>query len=470
MITYNSTWGVNTRTWAANDIQALLNEYVNDNAIQVTALTGTTAVVNATAHTVTLNGSLSVKKSGVTQSFAVSNFQVTYPDGNTAAKTFEVKISPSGTITSNDLKLSMAANADSKFNVTFPTTATLLSHQEAEDEGTSTANDIPVAAIIKLDKVTITALKAPSNEFKVFEGSLNFAGAQVELDTALNQKRQFPILNTLGLIGKFSSDAGDVMEAGLTIDTTGSNPKISPEEGATRTNLFNYKYNSQTDTATFTANNGTFGYYWNPTNTLTITEQGGCLVSNTQAYLGCYNVNNVADGLVAAKANDYLRWALSAYVRDEGDYIPQFSSGFNFKTNASVNGTLDYSDDTYSEDATHFAKATISLNAKAKLGTQEVSANITAKRTGYGTNGNDGSGEFMADIMIGNDKLTLKAPVIGGVATYTLTNKDNVSVEVNAIENQDKIEIRVGGKTAGWVYKINGLPVAKFTDNSLMAL
>ena len=161
---------------------------------------------------------------------------------------------------------------------------------------------------------------------------------------------------------------------------------------------------------------------------------------------------------------------LSAYVRDEGDYIPQFSSGFNFKTNASVNGTLDYSDDIYSEDATHFAKATISLNAKAKLGTQEVSANITAKRTAYGTNGKDGSGEFMADILIGTDKLSLKAPVIGGKASYTLTNKDNASVEVNPLDTQEKVEIKVGGKVAGWIYRINGLPVAKFTDNSLMAL
>lgn len=452
-------WNAETANGATTLNAAAIQQLSNTGAVSF--LDGATITIDKTNRKATMTGSLQVTRVGASPvKIDIKDLVVTYPIINTAQTSFEFKLMPNASIASPDIKLSiMGSNNMVKFTSTTPLTI------NSETETTPTA----YTALMSLDKVTLEAIKAPTSELNKFVGSINLDVAEKTLTTNIGT-RPFPLLNKMSLLGTFSAANGDMIEAGLTIDTTGSNPKISPEEGATRTNLFNYKYNSQTDTATFTANNGTFGYYWNPTNTLTITEQGGCLVSNTQAYLGCYNVNNVADGLVAAKANNYLRWALSAYVRDEGDYIPQFSSSFNFKTNASVNGTLDYSDDIYSEDATHFAKATISLNAKAKLGTQEVSANITAKRTGYGTNGNDGSGEFMADIMIGNDKLTLKAPVIGGVATYTLTNKDNVSVEVNAIENQDKIEIRVGGKTAGWVYKINGLPVAKFTDNSLMAL
>ena len=76
----------------------------------------------------------------------------------------------------------------------------------------------------------------------------------------------------------------------------------------------------------------------------------------------------------------------------------------------------------------------------------------------------------MGDITIGSDKLTIQSPIIGGQPAITLTNKDNVSVQANIINSGEKIEIKIGGKTAGWIYKINGLPVAKFTDNSLMAL
>lgn len=427
----------------------------------VSFLTGTTITIDKANRKATMNGSLQVSQVGTTPvKIDVKDLIVTYPAINTAQTAFEFKILPNASIASPDIKLSVMGSNNM---VKFTSTTALTINSDDETEPTN------YTAVISLDKVTLEALKAPVNELSKFVGSVNLDIAEKLLTTNLGT-RPFALLNKVGLLGTFSAANGDMIEAGLTIDMAGSNPKVSPKEGAIRSNQFSYTYNATTDTATLKANAGVFNPYWNPTNTLIITEQDGCLKSNLSHFFGCYEGNNVADGLVALINSNPYFWAFMAYVRDEGDYVPQFSTGFNFKTNVNVAGMLDYSEDYYSEDATHFAKATISLSTKAKLGTQEVSANITAKRTGYGTNGKDGAGEFMADIMIGTDKLTLKAPVIGGLATYTLTNKDNVSVEVDALEDQEKIEIKVGGKTAGWVYKINGLPVAKFTDNSLMAL
>jgi len=430
----------------------------------VSFLTGTTITIDKVNRKATMNGSLQVSQVGTTPiKIDVKDLIVTYPAINTAQTSFEFKMMPNASIASPDIKLSITGSNNM---VKFTSTTPLIINSDADTTPTN------YTAVISLDKVTLEALKAPVNELGKFVGSVNLDAAEKTLTTNIGT-RPFPLPNKMGLLGTFSAANGDMIEAGLTIDMTGSNPKVSPVEGSERAGLFSYSYNATTDTATLKANSGVFEPYWNPSPIQTITETNGCLINNFDNFLGCYDVDNVPDGLAAFMNSEYMGWsgwALRAYLKDEGDYLPMFSSNFNFRSNVTVKGVLDYSEDYFSEDATHFAKATISLNTKAKLGTQEVSANITAKRTGYGTNGKDGAGEFMADIMIGTDKLTLKAPVIGGVATYTLTNKDNVSVEVNALENQDKVEIKVGGKTAGWIYKMNGLPVAKFTDNSLMAL
>lgn len=429
----------------------------------VSFLNGTTITIDKINRKATMNGSLQVTRVGATPiKIDIKDLIVTYPAIKTAQTSFELKLMPNASIASPDIKLSINGTGS---NIKLTSSTPLIIDSDSFKPTAYTA-------LISFDKVTLEAIKAPANEIGKFVGSINADISEKILTTNIGT-RPFPILNKLGLMGAFSAANGDMIEAGLTLDTTGSNPKVSPAEGSERTGLFSYSYNATTDTATLKANSGVFNPYWNPTNTLTITEQNGCLMMNTQQYLGCYEVNNVADGLLAFMDSEYMSWggwALRAYLKDEGDYLPMFSNDFNFKSNVTIKGVLDYSDDYYSEDATHFAKATLSLSTKVKLGTQEASANITAKRTGYGTNGKDGSGEFMADIIIGTEKLSLKAPVVGGKATYTLTNKDNVSVDVNSLEGQDKIEIKVAGKVAGWIYRINGLPVAKFTDNSLMAL
>jgi hypothetical protein len=441
-------------------------------------LNGSTIQIDKIKHKAVMNGSVEVAKLGEKNVVAINNLEVGYPAINTAQTSFELYVTPNGTIASNEIKLSLTgSNSMVKFASTTPITINNLDNN-AEPTG--------YTATISLDKVTLEALKAPANELSKFVGSVNLNITDKLLDTYTN-KRPTPLPTTIGLLGVFSTANGDSMDANLIIDTAESNPFVIPVEGTTRKNLYTYKYNSEEKSAYLTANTGKFFYYYrtpaNETSVLKISQKNGCLVIEDNHYpnnIGCYGKLTVPESLaemVKINPRDNINGWVNLFLNPEsqGIYVPQFGASFNF---SSTNNTLvdalalstSKSFNDISEDANHFLKGTISLSTKAKLGTQEVSVNITAKRTTYGTNGNDGNGELMADILVGNDKLTLKAPVIGGVAIYTLTNKDNVSVEAKPIENQEKIEIKVGGKVAGWIYKVSGLPVAKFTDNSLMAL
>ena len=43
-------------------------------------------------------------------------------------------------------------------------------------------------------------------------------------------------------------------------------------------------------------------------------------------------------------------------------------------------------------------------------------------------------------------------------------------VSTQVFEQEEKIDIKVGGVVQGYAYKVNGLPVVRFSDNSLKAL
>ena len=119
------------------------------------------------------------------------------------------------------------------------------------------------------------------------------------------------------------------------------------------------------------------------------------------------------------------------------------------------------------EDATHLGKATVTVNTKIKLvgnAAADIDAQITAKYAGQQ------NGEVNAILRVGNDKLIISSPVAGGKPVITLSNQNGVSVEANVLEQDEKIELKVAGKVQGSVYKLNGLPVVKFIDNSIKAL
>ena len=159
-------------------------------------------------------------------------------------------------------------------------------------------------------------------------------------------------------------------------------------------------------------------------------------------------------------------YELQAHVENEGDYMFPASLNFNSASNVTVNGVLAYSSEDFVEDATHFARPVLSLTTKIKLPGTDVDfdASITAKRTAFE------GGEFTAVLRQGADKLTITSPVVGGEPAISLTNLDGVKVDIGVNEESEKVAIKLNGKELGWIYTLNGLPVARFTDNSLMAL
>jgi hypothetical protein len=290
-------------------------------------------------------------------------------------------------------------------------------------------------------------------------------------------KRPWPMPQMATLSGNFTGGAGDSVEATASMDLTGSNPKVSPEENSVRNALYSYSYNSSSNTIALKTSLGTIGWNRATEITLSMEDCGGgqkrLSANKGSVYLGsnCATITNVTEAYknFINSGNNYYYWSLRTYVEGEGDYIPQYATGFNYTSTATqpVNGLLNYSDDIFSEDSTHLGKATVTLNTKIKLvgnAAADIDAQITAKYAGQQ------NGEVNAVLRVGTDKLTITSPVAGGKPVITLSNQNGVSVEANVLEQEEKIDIKVGGVVHGYAYKINGLPVVRFSDNSLKAL
>ncbi len=134
------------------------------------------------------------------------------------------------------------------------------------------AMHIPTRLEAKLDRVTLKALNAGSSEFNQFVGSLSLTAVQANLDVTTGGKRPWPMPQMATLSGNFTGGAGDVVEATASMDLTGSNPKVSPEENSVRNALYSYSYNSGTNTIILKPSLGTIG--WNRATELTISMEG----------------------------------------------------------------------------------------------------------------------------------------------------------------------------------------------------
>lgn len=474
---------------AKADVQALLDDFVNDNAMKVTAGNGVTLAIDRANRTVTLNGNLTVQpltvnyvlsggvwiprtvNDGSPMTFTVTGLKLTYPSDTVATTTHELIIAAGGKIASTDLQFSFPAGTDSRMQVVFATAKSLEQRDAAEEE------EIPNSVLIRLDNVELKALKAPADEFSRFVGRAEWKVVKSMLDkTHGTGQRAWPMPDTTSLKGTFSSGAGDVMEAAVSLTYAGSNPRISPEEGHVRAGLFKYRFDAVAKAAYLTANTGYFGGGWfDQVTSLRITQgSNGCLTGTAQNagvnpptyWLGCYGQSTVPASLKAMADSGWIPYPLQAQVEKEGGYGFPSTLNFSSASEVTVNGVLVYSNEDLAEDATHFARPVLSLTTKIKLpGTAvDVEASITAKRTAYK------GGEFTATLRQGADKLTITSPVVGGEPAISLTNLDGVKVDVDLNETGDRMAIRLNGKELGWIYTLNGLPVARFTDNSLMAL
>jgi hypothetical protein len=470
-------------------VQEILTEWVNDDSIKVTAGAGMQLVVDRTARTVTLNGAITIQplrtsyvwngaawvpqsvNDGASMTFTVTGLKLVYPSETTATTMHELIISPGGKVASTDLQFSFPAATDSRMQITYAT-AKSINARDAEEEAES-----PQSVLIKFDRVELKALKAPASEFSSFVGSAEWKAVKAMLAEAHGaEQREWPMPDTTSLKGTFSSVNGDVMEAALSITYAGSNPKVSPEEGHVRSGMFTYRYDAAAKIAYLSTNAGIFGagrYYGGSATQLNLkmaSHSPTCLTAESLTlgvlWLGCHGSTTVPGSLKAMMDSGWTPYELQAHVENEGDYMFPASLNFNSASNVTVNGVLAYSSEDFVEDATHFARPVLSLTTKIKLPGTDVDfdASITAKRTAFE------GGEFTAVLRQGADKLTITSPVVGGEPAISLTNLDGVKVDIGVNEESEKVAIKLNGKELGWIYTLNGLPVARFTDNSLMAL
>lgn len=484
-----------SRTLSPTDIDKLLAANFNEPyQLAATASSDLKLTIDSATNSATLNGELKLQRKrwgydsssrqvvaqnvGTPVGFTISNFKITYPAKTASNKDFVVAIDANSKIKTSKLEFSMASDSKSQVLVHFDNAATLQSHMDAADTDTKLeAMHIPTRLEAKLDRVTLKALNAGSSEFNQFVGSLSLTAVQANLDVTTGGKRPWPMPQMATLSGNFTGGAGDVVEATASMDLTGSNPKISPEENSVRNALYSYSYNSSSNTIALKTSLGTIGWNRATEITLSMEDCGGgqkrLSANKGSVYLGsnCATITNVAEAYKSfVNGGNYSYYGgLRTYVEGEGDYIPQYATGFNYTSTATqpVNGVLNYSDDELSEDATHLGKATITLNTKIKLvgnAAADIDAQITAKYAGQQ------NGDVNAVLRVGADKLTIASPVAGGKPVITLSNQNGVSVEANVLEQEEKIDIKVGGVVQGYAYKVNGLPVVRFSDNSLKAL
>ncbi|RZU38373.1 hypothetical protein EV700_2304 [Fluviicoccus keumensis] len=478
--------GTASKTFTVPEVQAMLDATRNPR-FPVTAQNDVRLVVNTADNSVSLSGELVVKPTtsswnGTTwvldtpKGFTVTNLKLSYPGDAVSTNTYTLSLLANASIKSGDVALTIPALTSSHIQVTFPTAKTFADRQLDMD---GLNPELPTAITAKLDQMMLTALNAPATEFSRFSGTMSLNVVQGMLDVSHGGgQRAWPLPTLAQMKGIFTSNDGlNSMDASASIDLTGSNPKVSPLPGHVRSNLFTYQYNTLANQATLTASTGLFvsDNAWGGSPTLTLKMAAlspTCLIASYPNapfgdwLLGCFGKTTVSESLSALLSLGYTPYQLQVFVTGEGYYQPVLTGLTANTTATAANGTLLEGNELF-EDATHFGKGTISLTTKVKLSGAtpvDLDATITAKRTAI-----DGGG-LTAAFRLGADQMTLTAPVIGGKAVYTLTNKDGVSVEVSAVDTQDKIAIKLNGKEYGWLYTLNGLPVAKFTDNSLMAL
>jgi hypothetical protein len=446
--------------------------------------------IDSTTNTAILNGELKLqrktwdwdsysssgewksKNDGSPQGFTISNFKISYPSKTVSTKDFVVAIDANSKIKTAKVELSLASDSQSRILVHFDTAKSLQSHLDAVEDTDETHTPSRVEA--KLDKITLKVLNAPNSEISQFVGNATLTGKQVNLDTTTGGKRLWPMPDLATLSGKFSSVDGDVVESTASIDLNTFNPLVSPEQNFINTGFYTYQYSEGNNTITLIPKKGTIDWS-NVTQVVLSMDTQHCsggkkrLMANVgYSWLGnCTSNTNVADAYKEFVSYNYW-WSLRTQVDGDGIYIPVYPANFNYKSaNAKVDGKLHYSEDTFSEDATHQVKGTITANTKIKLvgnAATDIETLVTAQYAGQE------SGNVTATIRAGNEKIDVKATMQNGKATVTLSNKNGVSVDVAESTDVNKLDLKVNSVVQGWVYKLNGAPVVKFKDDKIKFL
>jgi hypothetical protein len=132
--------------------------------------------------------------------------------------------------------------------------------------------------------------------------------------------------------------------------------------------------------------------------------------------------------------------------------------------------TTDQIDGSILEDSTHFASGALSLETSLDLmfgnpaTTRKASIRLDIAKNAF----QGGSGSLT--IKLDSHAIKLTTLVSGDNTTFTLSDQNNVSVNFDLDAEIDGIPLIVNNKQMGMITTLAGVPVARFIDNSLIAL
>ena len=504
-------------------IQAVLDQGFNASqyyGIQSTAtnLSGVnginvTTYQDDTSTTITLNGSFKIKQTnnvysclntmpytcgyssqpiGDEETYTLNNFKVKHPLLSKLHPLLSVSQKTHSLTLLKDSKVSsqkkyLLIGADSGLALQFTNTTSIYDFITALEglNGALPWSMAPNSASFNLSKVTLGATGTTVN----FVGDLSFAFAQVKLPNKANPSEllNFALPSQAQLSGTFNGLNGDSLAASLTLtlDISKSNILKGPNDGYTRNGLFAYSYDATSQIATIKVNqptNTTLQYdYWTPFNTYnfsfepTWTWCGGgykALVyrspgaqSDTR-FAGCTSQATVQAALQELLASG--NYGIGALIQDEGLYIPDITGKTLGLSPLTLNGRLNWSNGGLSEDTNHFASGALSLQASIQL-TGGITTHLANIRLDASRNGlKDATGKLA--LTIDGKTLLLTSPVIGGEPSFTLSDSNGASVAVGLNNANEDAELIINGNKMGVITTLAGLPVARFVDNSLIAL
>lgn len=507
-----------SRTYNKAAIQSYLDDIDFGGKVRLLAGNTLSATVDAATRKVSISGGISVQHTyldwsctlsacdsflvdvGTAIPFTVSNLAISYPSLTTSQSSYEVSILPQGFVEGGQVHMEFLGTGSNKVVISYPSAQSLQSRIDNFDASPAS---IPDYVTLDLKDVKLTAGNTIASPAGVFVGRLSIRADKASFaltDESSSDRRTFLLPSTVSLNGAFTGPGGDSINATVSLaldkSSLGEQVRIVPEEGHVRTGLYTYKYNSATQKATVALSHPSERiYFWG---------WGGDSVAGVTLKLGADSWSNCASGqktilgegmygdtvigcttkstLPAAlqewqwgrTAVGYIywgQWYLQALISGDAYYLPVTASNFNYASAAtqSVNGEMVEGDTFYAEDSTHYLKGAASAVIDTSLSVNGKSLQATLKVDGRRLSQNS----LDATVSITVAGRTVRVQSVGslGATTYDLSDLNGVTVRVNlAKDSSEEPVIRVNGVELGRIKRIGNAYVARFVDNSLIAL
>jgi len=503
--------GTATTTYSNTDVASYVGTRFSGANFSVTPNDDVAVVVNPATGVATFNGSMAVQllsggvAVGSPVTFTVANMAVNFPSANTVASSYVVNVLAGGTITGATTQLDNSASSGGG-TVTLTYTATspvTLAALAASNQSTATVEqELPDTVAINLNTIVRAAgiSSGGSTTYQaVFTGGFGITagkGAFQTADTTSVNTRYFLAPKTLSLNGQITGLNGDFATVTATASIEGTPPLtsqtlVSPDSGHVVNNLFVYAYAASHDTATLSLNpavNASADWFWSQqpaagitlslvpsTSSIYCNSENAVMATNSNGgswFMGCTTATTLPVALTdldlgstsSTEANPF-----DVNLTSQGIYygvLPSFAS-----QGVALNGTLGTSDNTYVQSANYYAVGTISAQVQAQVtvGTTVHTVNLKIMGSKTSFNGGNATVTFTVD---SQPTLTLQAPSItaGSLPALVLSDSSGALVDASIVSGSKTLQLLVNGSVQGQIFVIGGVYVARFSDNSLMAL